>query len=348
MSFRFPVEEVSDMTAVEPERTHDTPQAEHVPQGRQAYYDALRTLSQASVDQHFEAFRDIAWDDPEMQVRENDERFILTDADEIGRSAWYKSLPRERQIEVGTYRYAQIAKVGRQFEQVLIAGVMHHLIGMENQNPEFRYAMHEVTEETHHIQMFQESVNRAGQDVVGAPRWFTRFAPLITSAGSWFPEAFFVGILAGEEPIDHLQKSIMRAGGSHPLIDRVMQIHIAEEARHIGFAHQYLEHHWQDLKPVKRHVLALLFPVIMRVLCDVIMIPSKADQRAMGIPPEVAKEIWWDAPESEKLLRDLFGDVRLLADNLGIRKGVARLVWKALRIDGRPSRHRSDVASAAS
>jgi hypothetical protein len=281
-----------------------------------------------------------------MQVGENDERMILTEADEIGRHPWYKALPRERQIEVGTYRYAQVAKVGRQFEQILIAGVMHHLISMENNNPEFRYAMHEVTEETHHIQMFQESVNRSGADVVGAEKWFTRLAPLITSVGSWFPELFFVGILAGEEPIDHLQKSIMRAGGSHPLINRVMQIHIAEEARHIGFAHQYLEHHWPEMGRIKRQVLTVMFPLTMRVLCDVIMVPSKADQRAMGIPPEVAKEIWWNSADSKKLLRDLFGDVRMLADNLGIRKGPARLVWKALGIDGESSRFRSAPSSA--
>ncbi|GAA1959853.1 diiron oxygenase [Nocardioides panacihumi] len=319
---------------------------QHVTQGRQEYYEALRTLSQASLDQHFEAFRDIAWDDAEMQVREQDDRFVLTDADEIGRHPWYKALPRERQIEVGTYRYAQIAKVGRQFEQILIAGVMHHLIRMENNNPEFRYAMHEVTEETHHIQMFQESVNRSGADVFGASRSWTRIAPLVTSAGSWFPELFFVGILAGEEPIDHLQKSIMRAGGSHPLIDRIMQIHIAEEARHIGFAHQYLEHHWPQLGPVKRRILTVAFPLVMRWLCDVIMVPSKQDQCAMGIPPEVAKEIWWESSDSKKLLRDLFGDVRMLADNLGIRKGPARLLWKRLGIDGESSRFRSAPSSA--
>jgi hypothetical protein len=334
------------MTAVQSGSTSARKGGKHVPQGRQAYYDTLRTLSQASVDQHFEAFRDIAWDDPDMQWAPGDERFILSEADELGRHPWYKSLPKERQVEVGMYRFAQIAKVGRQFEQILIAGVMHHLIGMENGNPEFRYAMHEVTEETHHIQMFQESVNRVQVEVTGAPGWFVRLAPVITSIGRWFPELFFVGILAGEEPIDHLQKSIMRAGGSHPLIDRIMQIHIAEEARHIGFAHQYLEHHWHEMGPVKRRVMTVMFPVTMRVLCDVIMVPSKADQRAMGIPEEVVEEIWWGSARSEKLLRDLFGDVRMLADSLGIRKGLARVIWKALGIDGESSRFRSAPSSA--
>ena len=88
------------MTAAHSERTTPSGDGTHVPQGRQAYYDALRTLSQASLDQHFEAFRDIAWDDPEMQVAPGDERFILSDADEIGRHHWYKALPRARQIEI--------------------------------------------------------------------------------------------------------------------------------------------------------------------------------------------------------------------------------------------------------
>ncbi|MFE6646160.1 diiron oxygenase [Nocardioides sp. NPDC057772] len=320
--------------------------------GPQGYYETLKTLSEASVTQHFQAFKDIPWDDPEFQLEMPDERVILTDADEIGAHPWYKSLSKERQIEIGAYRYAQIAKVGRQFEQVLIAGVMHHLIKAKDGNPEFRYAMHEVTEETHHVQMFQESVNRFVEsagigNVAGAPAWFTHLAPVVTAFGGISPEIFFIGILGGEEPIDHLQKAIMRAGGSHPLIDRIMQIHIAEEARHIGFAHQWLEHHWPEMNPIKRQIMTLAFPIVMRTLCDVIMVPSRQARHDMGIPDDVAKEIWWDSEESQKLLRDLFADVRMLADNLGIRKGPAKLIWKLLRIDGRPSRHRSAVGAAA-
>ena len=73
------------MTAVQPEKKS----GQHVRQGKQDYYETLRTLSQASVDQHFDAFKDIAWDDPEMAVLPDDERWILPDADEIGHHPWY-------------------------------------------------------------------------------------------------------------------------------------------------------------------------------------------------------------------------------------------------------------------
>lgn len=329
------------MTAVQPEKGLG-----HKNQGRQDYHETLRTLSQASVDQHFDAFKDIPWDDPDFTFIADDERLILTDADEIGRHPWYKALPRDRQIEIGGYRYAQVAKVGRQFEQLLIAGVMNRLVWMEDGNPEFRYATHEVTEETHHTQMFQEAVNRWGIEVAGAPTYFKVLMPVAAAAGAFFPEAFFVGILAGEEPIDHLQKSILRAGGSHPLIDRIMQIHIAEEARHIGFAHQYLEQHVPELGPVRKQVLAALYPLIMRGLCDVIMVPSRRARRDMGIPDEVARQIWWQSADSRKTLRDMFSDVRMLADELGLRNPVTTRIWRLMRIDGRPARFRGEPASA--
>src|SRR4051812_29502966 len=160
-------------------------------QGTQGYYDTLRTLSQASVDQHFDAFKDIRWDDPDLAVVPDDDRWILGRADEIGAHPWYQGLSRERQIEVGMYRWALIAKVGLQFEQLLIGGVVNHLMWTRNDNPEFRYATHEITEETHHTQMFQEFVNRVRPDVAGAPTGFKLLVPLLAAAGAFFPEAFF-------------------------------------------------------------------------------------------------------------------------------------------------------------
>ncbi len=67
------------------------------------------------------------------------------------------------------------------------------------------------------------------------------------------PIAFFIGVLAGEEPIDHTQKNVLREGTSlHPIMERVMAIHVAEEARHISFAHEYLRKRLPQLTPMKR------------------------------------------------------------------------------------------------
>ncbi len=314
-----------------------------------SYQETLRTLSEASVHQHFDAFVDIAWDSPELAITDDDPRWVLPRVDSLGGTEWYRSLPLDRQIEIGRYRMANIMKVGLQFEQILIGGIMSHLLAMPNQRAEFRYSTHEATEECHHTQMFQEGVNRIGIDVAGGPRWFVRIAPLLALAGGPLPNVFFFGVLAGEEPIDYLQKSVLRSDHEmHPMITRIMQIHVAEEARHIGFAHSYLVERSKDYGTLQRAGLSLAFPVIMRLLCDVIMKPSRQMQKDLGIPKHVMREVYWKSDSSQKLLRDTFGDVRMLADELGLMNKVSRRIWRALGIDGAPSRFRSEPKSAAS
>ncbi|WP_205473478.1 diiron oxygenase [Nocardioides sp. SYSU D00038] len=314
----------------------------------QTYAERLRTLSEASVHQHFDAFADIAWDDPAYAVDPTDERWILPEADVVGRHPWYQGLPKEEQVRIGLYRQANVTKVGLQFEQILIAGLMNFAFNVPNGSPEFRYATHEATEECHHTQMFQEFVNRSGQDVSGG-RWFLRHAaPFLPLFAKWVPFGFFYGVLAGEEPIDHVQKAVLRAGHEmHPLLERIMQIHVAEEARHIGFAHQYLEHQAPKLSRLERAVLSVIVPVVMRWLCDEILVPSRKARRDMGLPRAVARDLFWRAPESRKFLRDLFADVRMLAEETGMMNPVSRRLWRLLKIDGRSSRFRSEVASAA-
>ncbi len=314
----------------------------------QTYEQRLRTLSEASVNQHFDAFLDIDWDHPDFAIDPNDERWILPEADVLGRHPWYQALPKDEQIRVGLYRQANVVKVGLQFEQILIAGLMNYVFRLPNGSPEFRYSTHEATEECHHTQMFQEFVNRSGQDAPGGSRFFRSIGPILPLAARIVPFGFFYGVLAGEEPIDHVQKSILRAGDDmHPLLQRIMQIHVAEEARHIGFAHQYLEHRAPKLKRHERAVLSVAVPIIMRWLCDEILVPSKQARKDMGIPKSVIKDLYWDKPESRKMLRDLFGDVRMLAEDTQMMNPVSRQVWKLMKIDGRSSRYRSEPASAA-
>ena len=321
---------------------------ENVTTGDQSYAERLATLSEASVHQHFDAFLDIDWDNPDFAIHHDDPRWILPATDVLGATDWYQSLPVQRQIEVGLYRQANIQKVGLQFEQVLISGLMQYAFALPNGRPEFRYSTHEATEECHHTQMFQEFVNRSGQDVQGGSRIFRGVAPFLPLAARALPFGFFFGVLAGEEPIDHIQKNVLRAGNDmHPLLQRIMQIHVAEEARHIGFAHQYLEHQAPKLNRFHRAVLSVAVPLIMRWLCDEIVKPSKKARRDMGIPKSVVNEVWWDAPESRKMLRDLFGDVRMLTEECGLMNRVSRMVWRWMKIDGRPSRYRSQPASAA-
>ena len=310
------------------------------------YEDVLRTLSQASVDRHFDAFADIPWDDEDFQVRQDDERWVLPAAvDPLGGHEWYLKQPLERQIEIGLWRQANILKVGLQFENVLIRSIMQYVFALPNGSVEYRYLMHEATEECHHTQMFQEVVNRIGADVDCMPCILRKLAPVLPMLVTRYPVVFFLGVLAGEEPIDHTQKSIFRAGAElPPVLSRVMEIHIAEEARHISFAHEAVRLRAPHLSRKARHITAALLPLIMRFLGDAILVPPKAFRDRFDIPDHVMKELYWQAPESRERLRDLFADVRMLAEDSGLMTPVSRRLWRWCKIDGRPSRFRSEPA----
>lgn len=307
------------------------------------YREVLQRLSQASVDRKFDAFADIDWDHPDFAVVENDERWILPAIDPLGGSAWYRSQPVEKQIEMGMWRQANIFRVGWQFENILIRGIMQHVFSLPIHSPEYRYLMHEATEECHHTQMFQEGVNRIGRDVPGMPLWIRAISPSFSLFANRFPVIFFIGVLAGEEPIDHVQKAILRSRKElHPMMGRIMEIHVAEEARHISFAHEYVKRMSPRLNRRQRFIVSMLYPVIMRILGDAILVPPKEFRREFDIPESVLRELYWDAPASRTMLADVFADVRKLAEEAGLMTRLSRRVWRALKIDGRPARYRSE------
>jgi hypothetical protein len=307
------------------------------------YVEALTTLSEGSVRRNFNPYTDIEWDSPEFAVIDDDERWILPGTDPLGRHPWYQSQSRERQIEIGRWRQANVAKVGLQFELILIRGLMNYASWVPNGSPEYRYCLHESVEECNHTMMFQEMVNRIGADAPGMPRLLRWLSPLIPLVAGPLPIPFFFGVLAGEEPIDHTQKNVLREGGKlHPIMERVMAIHIAEEARHISFAHEYLRKRLPYMRGRKRLWLSLNVPLMMRLGCQAIMVPPRSFFREFGIPRHVRKELFFRAPESRQMLQDMFADVRMLCSDTGLMAWPAKLMWRLCKIDGPPSRYRSE------
>ncbi|GAD82451.1 AurF N-oxygenase family protein [Nocardia asteroides] len=308
------------------------------------YADTLLTLSEGSVHRRFDPFLDIDWDAPEFRIDRDDPRWVLSaELDPLGATAWYQGLPLERRIEIGRWRQANAAKVGLAFESILIRGMMQYAMALPNGSPEFRYCLHEMTEECNHIQMFQELVNRIGDDVPGMRPLFRVASPFIGVAGGYFWAILFIGILGGEEPIDHYQKALIRSGSAtQPTLLRIMEIHIAEEARHISFANEFLRNHVARMNPVSTAVCAVAFPIAMRWLADELVKPSKSFATKFDIPDEVFKDAFWRSPTSRRILSGFFGDMRGLADDLGLLNPVTRPLWKLLKIDGGRARYRSE------
>ena len=86
----------------------------------------------------------------------------------------------------------------------------------------------------------------------------------------------------------------------------------------------------------------MLFPIIMRVGADLIMIPPKAFRKEFDIPRKVIKDLYWRAPGSRQRLQEMFADARMLAEQSNLMTRSSRGMWRLCKIDGRSSRFRSE------
>jgi hypothetical protein len=308
------------------------------------YVETLTTLSEGSVRRHFNPYTDIDWEAPEFVVTQDDPRWVLSPADPLGRHPWYRSQPLRKQIEIGMCRQANVATASLHLENILIRGLMQYAFWGPNGSPEYRYCLHESIEECNHSMMFQEVVNRIGLEVPGMPRWLRWISPIIPLYGGPLPGTFFFGVLAGEAPIDHIQTNILREGTAvHPMMEKVIGIHVAEEARHIAFAHEYLRKRVPDMVRRSRFVLSLYVPIVMRVLCQAILVPPRSFFRHFHMPRSVRKESFFGSPDSRQVMSDMFGDIRMLCHETGLMNPAARVMWRICKIDGRPSRYRREL-----
>ncbi|MCM6773677.1 diiron oxygenase [Nocardia sp. CDC159] len=325
-----------------------TPDVDPVVAQAQEYAQKLMLLSEGSVNKHFDPFEDIDWDNPDFAADAGEERWVLpASGDALGRHPWYQALPLDEKIAIGKYRQANVAKVGLQFESILISGMVVHNFGLPNGSPEFRCCSHEMIEEHNHTLMFQEMVNRIGEDVPGMGPLVSKFKYLGAPVAALFPNLFFMAVLAGEEPIDHIQKAILRSGEEvHPIMRGVMSIHVAEEARHISFAHEFLKNHVPQTNPANKFVLSIAMPIVMFILGRSIYTPPRSFWKKFDIPDYVRKELFYGTKEAKQEFSDFFGDVRTLAKEIGLMNPIAKGVWKALRIDGHTTRYRSEPLRA--
>ncbi|MDQ1510993.1 MAG: hypothetical protein QOG50_2837 [Actinomycetota bacterium] len=306
------------------------------------FTELVQRLSHQSVVKHFDAYADVAWDDPAYEIDPSDPRWELDDDHGLGATEWYRSQPPDVRARIGLQGIAANMKAGLQFESILKRGLLEYAFLLPDRSPEFRYAYHEVIEEAQHSLMFQEFVNRTGLDVPGLT-WDLKFgARRVIGIARRFPALFFVFVLGGEDPIDHVQRTSLRSGRElHPLLERIMRIHVTEEARHLSFARQYLRTNVPTLGLRQRHAIAIQAPLILAQMASVMMRPPRSLVREYGIPKEVLAEAYGPGSPSRAATRESLRKVRNLLTELGLVSPPAKRLWKAFGIWDEPEVDRS-------
>jgi len=248
----------------------------------------------------------------------------------LGATSWYQTRPRAERARLGLALTVYRMKRGVEFESVASRGLLEFALTCPNGSADFRYAYHELIEEGQHSLMFQEFVNRSRCDVQPLAGVYRLLARRVPRLGRAFPELFFVHVLAGELPIDQTQRSQLRAAGAvHPLLRRIMQIHVTEEARHVCFAYKYLATRLPQLSRARRSRLRWMAPFISAQTVRLMLEPQRSFTRQQGIPDSVMAEVYGSQQHRELVshaVRPLYEAFR----QLGVVTETTAPLWQLL------------------
>ena len=221
---------------------------------------------------------------------------------------------------------------------MLKRGLLEFASRLPNGAPEFRYAYHEIIEEAQHSLMFQEFVNRSGFDAAGLHPLHELGSRRIVRFGRRFPQLFFLFVLGGEDPIDYVQRRELRSGRElHPLLKRIMRIHVTEEARHLSFARHYLKHTVPGLPRRRRVRLAVAAPFILGTMAQMMLKPSGQLVARYQIPRAVIAEAYTRNPRHRAETAASLSKVRKLCAELGLTQAPYRSLWRLLQLEASAS-----------
>jgi hypothetical protein len=299
--------------------------------GTDSFRRLVERLSTRSVERRWEAYRDIDWDHPAMAVHREDPRWELPAWDPVGATGWYRDQAPARRAAIGLHRTAGVMKVAVDFEAGLQQGLVAFASTLPDGHPAFRYAYHEVTEEAQHSMMFQEFVRRAGFEVPASPRPMAT-NPTVPALARQLPALFFISVLSGEEPIDDIQRRVLRdPAPRHPLLLRINRIHCREEARHLSFARAYLHDGLARLGERDARRVAYEAPFLVhRMARRMTGVPAWFAAR-WGMPAEVHAAIEGGA-EQARLLRSGTRGIHALCRREGMVPARVAPVWARLHL----------------
>jgi hypothetical protein len=314
-----------DVAALLPDESIATP--------RESFPELVARLSHLSVTKHYDAYADVPWDDPASRIEVEDPVWQLGPDHPLGASAWYGEQPAEVRARIGLHFVACAMQTGAEFENVLTRGLLNFAVSLPKGAPEYRYAYHEAIEESQHTLMFHEFVSRCGLDPGRAPFMMRAGWGPVIRLGRTFPELFFLFVLGGEDPIDYVQRMMLRSGRAvHPLLKRVMQIHVTEEARHLCFARAYLRARVPALPPVRRRILSIAAPLALGSVARRMLNPPPAVVRTYKIPRTVVARDYRRSPIQRERMRDALSKARTLCAELDLVTPAAGRIWRAMGI----------------
>lgn len=277
-------------------------------------------LLRASAQKSFDPEVDVDWATP----LEPDLFYMPQHRVSLYGTPLWERMSQQQRIDLSRHEIASTASVGIWFEVILLQMLARHIYDLDPTTDHVRYALVEIGDECRHSVMFSRFIEKLGCPAYGPGPLAHRLGRVLKTTSSG-PE-MFAAILIAEEILDTLQRELMVDDSVQPLVRRISQIHVIEEARHVRYAHDELRRQVANASaPTRawtRWVTARAAWVISRRLIH----PDA--YAAVGLDPAEAHRVALASETRRQTLR--WASARLVScfAELDLLSGPAMLLWR--------------------
>lgn len=240
-----------------------------------------------------------------------------------GTSLW-DSMSREEQIELSRQELANTLSAGIWFENILNQALLRKMMHQDPTSNSTHYELTELGDETRHMVMFGKAIDKIGAKPV-RPRLYQRM--IINTLPFFFRgSVLWVAALIGEEIFDSLQRQMMDDPELQPMVQRLMRIHVTEEARHIQFARDGLRQRTPSMRWYKRAWVANLNGVggyFFRYLFT-----NKVQYARVGLNARAARRIARASAHRREVQISGFAPLAAFLEEVGLMGRIGRRMWR--------------------
>jgi len=277
-------------------------------------------LLKGSVKKSYAPIVDIDWDAP----LDPDKFFLPPKTVSLYGTPLWDTMTRAQRIELSRQEFVNTLSAGIWFENILNQALLRKMM---HQDPTARATHYELTElgdETRHMVMFGKAIERVGAKAV-QPRLYQRIvinALPLTFKGS----LLWVAALIGEEIFDSLQRQMMDDDELQPMVQRLMRIHVTEEARHIQFARDGLRKRAPHMRRINKMWVANLNGVggyFFRYLFT-----NPVPYRRTGLDAREARRVARTSAHRREVQIVGFAPLAAFLEEVGLMGPIARRMWR--------------------
>jgi P-aminobenzoate N-oxygenase AurF len=277
-------------------------------------------LLKGSVNRSYAPAVDIDWDAP----LEPDRFFLPPKVVTLYGTPQWDTMTREQQIELSRHELVNILSAGIWFENILNQALLRDLMHKNPTASATHYALTELGDETRHMVMFGKTIERVGGIPV-RPKLHHRV--IINALPFAFRGSILWGAaLVGEEIFDALQRLIMDDPELQPIVQRLMRIHVSEEARHIQFARDGLRRRLPSMPWYRRTGLANLHGLGGPFYRFLFTVPIQY-YRA-GLDGEEMRRVARSSPHFHAMCVKSFESLGGFFEEVGLMSRLSRRMWR--------------------